>query len=546
MSEFNYPKVEQNDKWKIKLFDHQLTAIHFLEEKERTRSFTYQNEVIESNICIFADPTGYGKTLSVCGLLSRDKFNWDIDIPYHKKVVTNSVGGHMSITITKHYKFNKIKTSLLLVNQSIIKQWEKELNLLGVKYMVIDKRKLADEVDVTKYKLIITIPSMYNRLLSRYKDVYWKRFIFDEPININVPSMIEIKANFYLLITATPNQLRNVNSSRYHMLRNVFNWYIDQRLYYNLIVKNDLDYVKSSYVFPETKYITHKCYQPLYNMYRSYIDTETSTMISAGNILGAIRRLGGNETSNIFDLIKQKINYKIEQRKSFIRLAEMNNNTSMVESHNKELERLEKQMSEIKEKFTQRLQDNCSICLDKLEKPVLITCCQNIMCGGCILEWTKEHKSCPLCRTTATPESLIYIKKKNESPPRSSHNAYKPKTKPETIVDIIHNNKEGKFIIFSNYNETFANIHRILQTNHISYKELKGQTSSRNKIIDSFKSGEIKVLFLNSKNNGAGINLQEATDIILYHALCDDLQTQVVGRANRIGRKCDLYVHQLI
>ena len=34
--------------------------------------------------------------------------------------------------------------------------------------------------------------------------------------------------------------------------------------------------------------------------------------------------------------------------------------------------------------------------------------------------------------------------------------------------------------------------------------------------------------FLNSKNNGAGINLQEATDIILYHELTDELKTQVI------------------
>jgi SNF2 family DNA or RNA helicase len=101
-------------------------------------------------------------------------------------------------------------------------------------------------------------------------------------------------------------------------------------------------------------------------------------------------------------------------------------------------------------------------------------------------------------------------------------------------------------MIFSNYNETFANIHQILGTNSISYRELKGQTTTRNKVLEKFKKGGIKVLFLNSKNNGAGINLQEATDIILYHRLSGDLETQVVGRANRIGRKNNLFVHQLI
>ena len=182
--------------------------------------------------------------------------------------------------------------------------------------------------------------------------------------------------------------------------------------------------------------------------------------------------------------------------------------------------------------------------MGKLEKPVLITCCQNIMCGSCILEWKKTQSSCPLCRSHMTADCLTYIKKKHESPSHEK-TCSRRKTKPETIMDIINNNKSGKFIVFSNYSESFPHIHRVLQENNVSFKELQGQTGTRNKTIKQFKQGNIRVMFLNSKNNGAGINLQEATDIILYHQLDKDLETQVVGRANRIGRKQELFVHQL-
>ena len=142
-------------------------------------------------------------------------------------------------------------------------------------------------------------------------------------------------------------------------------------------------------------------------------------------------------------------------------------------------------------------------------------------------------------------KNLVYIKTKHESPTVEMKKE-RELTKPETISKIIRNNKDGKFIIFSNYSETFNHIHSALNDNNIKYKELKGQTSTRAKVIDQFKTGKIKVLFLNSKNNGAGINLQEATDIILYHEMSDDLKTQVIGRANRIGRTQSLYVHQLL
>ena len=64
--------------------------------------------------------------------------------------------------------------------------------------------------------------------------------------------------------------------------------------------------------------------------------------------------------------------------------------------------------------------------------------------------------------------------------------------------------------------------------------------------ITSFKNGKIQVIFLNSKNNGAGINLQEATDIILYHEMNENIIKQIIGRANRIGRTDKLFVHHLI
>ena len=79
----------------------------------------------------------------------------------------------------------------------------------------------------------------------------------------------------------------------------------------------------------------------------------------------------------------------------------------------------------------------------------------------------------------------------------------------------------------------------------LKYIEIKGHITTRTKNINKFKTGDINVLFLNSKNNGAGINLQQATDIILYHQMSNDTTKQILGRANRIGREKELNVHYL-
>ena len=61
-----------------------------------------------------------------------------------------------------------------------------------------------------------------------------------------------------------------------------------------------------------------------------------------------------------------------------------------------------------------------------------------------------------------------------------------------------------------------------------------------------FKRGEMMVLFLTSIHDSAGMNLQESTDVILYHPTSEDLETQIIGRAYRVGRNIPLHVHHLV
>ena len=88
------------------------------------------------------------------------------------------------------------------------------------------------------------------------------------------------------------------------------------------------------------------------------------------------------------------------------------------------------------------------------------------------------------------------------------------KTKLEMVIDIITGKPEGKFLIYSAYDETFKPICNILRENKITFVMLKGNHNSKQAILNDYKQGDIKVIFLNSNSNSAGLNLQETTDII--------------------------------
>ena len=172
--------------------------------------------------------------------------------------------------------------------------------------------------------------------------------------------------------------------------------------------------------------------------------------------------------------------------------------------------------------------------------------CQNIFCGECLLKWLKTKPSCPLCRDNIQSNELVYINT-NKSEQKSSKilERKQPKTKIDTVINLIKGKENGKFIIFSAWDQTFSPIRSQLENHNISFIEVKGCVEQRKKNIDNFNFGNINVIFLNSRYNGSGINLQESTDIIVYHKMNELTLNQIIGRANRLGRIEPLYVHHL-
>ena len=551
MSEF--PKVEQPKGMKIELFPHQLTAIHLMEERE-SKHIIYLHEDsnythgINTKISIFADIVGYGKTFSIIGLIVRDKMKWDTSIEYEQSSLEMSdIGGRGILRDVKKSsnKYCKVNTTIIVVNNSLINQWHNELKKTELKVKVVKKSKEISE-SFTDHDIVLVSSKMYNKFVNEWSGIAWKRFIFDEPQSTVISSMKTVCAGHYWLISATPLSLyHRYNSSSNHFLYSIFNSRLEYDIFKSLLIKNDDDYVRRSYKLPEVKYIYHECYQPVYNMVNGYVDNTTLSLISAGDISGAIERLGGNETSNIVDLVKTKKQNRIDQIKLWLSQYPTHRH---VDKWNQEINKLEREILELKEKFEEKLRSTCPICMDELEQPIMVPCCQNMFCGKCFFEWRKNNHTCALCREHIVDNRLIHITKEEEDKHKDEHEPIERKfTKPETVVKIIENNKNGKFILFSDYDISFDKVKNIMKNTNISYAELKGHSTTINKRITEFKNGKLQVLYLNSNYNGAGINLQEATDIIFYHTYTNDNVTkQIIGRANRIGRKGDLFVHTLI
>lgn len=536
MSYEHIQKVSQPQKLKAKLFPHQLASIYKMEEMEREKIINYDNKTIQTKLGINTDKTGYGKTLTVVGLLLRDKMEWDMETPYITESINTECGG---LTIKREIeRYDKFNSTLILVPPSIVKQWEGELGKSNLTYKSLTTKKIVDNVSINDYDVILTVPSVYNYILLNYSKYAWKRFVFDEPGNIRVSNMKSVVAGFTWLLTATPQAIVSTHQNcKHNFIKDIIssNWICFEEEFEKFIVKNSEDFLQASFSMPSTIHINYECHEPILKAVSSMVNSKIKNMIAANNIEGAIRELGGKSNNLITELKNSKEKYKIHLEKQIEYYTNVSPDNKKLSNLNSKLEIACENLKQLEQTDWASMQ-TCSICLDKVSNPVMENNCNNIFCGSCMLKWLSSKDSCPMCRSNVSVNNLVYTTKDNQ--PISPH-----MSKNEKILSLIQTDK--KYLIFSAYDETFINLGKLFRTHSIKYTFLKGNINKRDNAINDYKVGDTNVIFLNTNYNGAGINLQETTDIIIYHELQNTTLNQIIGRANRIGRVIPLTVHYL-
>lgn len=124
-------------------------------------------------------------------------------------------------------------------------------------------------------------------------------------------------------------------------------------------------------------------------------------------------------------------------------------------------------------------------------------------------------------------------------------------SKVEALKLIIDNlsAKEDKLIVFSQYVETLKQISEEIN-GKIAHEIYHGGLSedARNSMITRFKEEEgPKVLLMSLKAGGVGLNIQEASSIVLFDRWWNPaVEEQAINRAHRFGRESVLQVFRFI
>lgn len=549
----SYARVDQPADLTITLFPHQRVTVHNMEELERLRKIKKDDTtVFLSDFGILGDIPGYGKSFSVVSLILRDRMPWDIKKSNERADI---VTYNSCLKVLSRVRKTRVRANLLVVSPTLVEQWKEYFGFVKPGVLQIKEvthAKDIENIDPDQWDVILCSSSRYNELVGHVGNhVVWKRFIFDEAGSTHITGMRTVHAGFVWFVTATYDQLMRCVGNGQHYMKNFFaNINYDILPYF--VIRNEAEFVRHSFKMPDVHHIRHVCLNPrVLNVLSNFIDYETRLMIGAGDIRGAISRLGGGLTSesNLFEIVTKRQKEKLAQAKFSFEFWTNRANAREMEHWDKKVKEIEKTITELEEKYKNVLSEDCTICYSTISDPVLLPCCQNIFCGGCIMKWFETTKTCPMCRSIVPIKEIVYIKSGKSSgdeKEEKKEDVKTPLSKPKTVMEILSGNENKKFLIFSMFDESFSIIRRELEEHKMDYVEISGSKATRDAKLKRFKEGRVNIVFLNSRFNGAGINLEMATDIILYHEMPSSIEEQVIGRALRIGRKGDVTVHHLV
>lgn len=566
--------------------------------------------IMNTNTAILADKVGSGKTHIIYGLLSS------CTRPKPKDYILCGLN-HLSIRVLDDV--NPVKTSLIVLPHNIVDQWtnlgkrtklsimtfsvETDFDIFfdideiptghpdtklpasfynkftdyGTEKVIVHRfrgkytRKILNMERVNKTlettRIFLLNINRYTTFSKIFHNIKWSRLIIDEIVSIGIPRNFIEFGSFNWFITATPKSVMGGSSYRY-----LWSLYGERASMIPLfIVKNNDEFVEKSQSLPDPYvFIIVTKLQAGINAIKDLIPTDILTMINAGNMQGAIKKLNCDVDTgdNIFEVLTSTLNTTLHNKKKELEYTKgvIITNEKNKQDHEAKIQKLiqtiktlKYKVNQVKDRINSIREECCFICADSFKNPTIVECCNNIFCLNCLMmALNKSSNKCPYCRTVIKSKMYHIIsddveakkpqkKNDNETHVDKQFITYEKAYVLEILLKHIAKiEKTPRIMIFSDFIKTFDNLVNIFANINLQYDRLSGTPSHISKTIERYNAGEINIIMTESKNYGSGLNLQSTDYLILYHRMSEDLETQVIGRAQRFGREKKLRVFYLV
>ena len=451
--------------------------------------------------------------------------------------------------------FNSKGANIIVVPHNIYGQWigaiDKFLGKLLRYNCLIDYKEInqlyTDSSILYNYDIIITTPIMYDVLAATVNSLnaYVRRVFFDEADSMKNLLVNAINSSMTWFISASISSVFDPVSLKAKIGK--------YELYLPSLLTNECwsesEFIDSNIKLPPPHIEKLICKD-------FYIDLMLSNILDSDQI----KYINAHDYSNI----RQECNNSIiKSNRELVRyLYEYSN--KMISDANAVLKDLERNRVDApdtraktlrkKQIYTQRMDaikfltrkyNICIQCFSHIENETKIlnkSPCGDFICDNC---WEAKPTVCMGCNKIHLLDTWVT---ENFS-------------STQTVKDFLSKSKLDKFVVLDSILEAcgkkiiiyseFRGLNNYLKNYSIDYKikieELNGGNIKEiDRILVSFRDDpDVKILLIDNAYFGVGLNIEYTTDMIFFHNVEDKLKTQLVGRAQRFGRKSTLNIWEI-
>jgi SNF2 family DNA or RNA helicase len=325
------------------------------------------------------------------------------------------------------------------------------------------------------------------------------------------------------------------------------------------ILRNSADWIDTSLARPVIMHEQILCKAPAnLRILQGHISAAAMEALHAGDVTGAMTAIGLKATSkeSLVERVTASIRGELiaaEKLLEFKRGMEYSSPAAKVQGIEKaeaKVAKIKTQLTALEERVASAATELCPICYDTPNSATLTPCCRNTFCLACICECLTKRAACPLCRQPiASPKELMVIGNGPNETIGCSGEAVEegPPTKGAALMRLLAAAEPNdRFLVFSAHEASFKGLRDMLEARGVRCELLSGTGARVEKLRKQFREGKVQVLCMNARHVGAGINLEAATHVVLYHRMNMELEKQVVGRAVRFERAAELRVIHLV
>lgn len=596
------PRIEtQPDYIRQPLFIHQKTLLAAALDLEKSKVTGIQcstEALLYSNFGVLADRVGSGKSLVALSIIKQ---------PIAATNEIHTAHRRTNLALVKHHNPGQhrrhVKAALFIVPHSLMGQWEEYVTRDTTLDVIFCKRK-KEAYDATICEFLDSVDAVFisSTMFKEFNEtvklekLHWSRIFIDEADSIMVQMPDVMSANFIWLITASflniafpsgislnidsplnlfvdsyPQDLydkvKSVSGNNLRVagaytnalfVKNIIgitDCLKNEELNSWLVVKRNSDeFIDMSFKMPEIVHHQLICRSTTnIRILDALIPNDVMEMLHAGDTKGALQALGVKDETptSIIDSLTRTLRRELEQQNLRLEFYKTQDYSSegakqkSLEAQQLKIVSLESRIDTIEQRMQNFANTNCPICYSDVETPSMTPCCKNLFCFVCLCESLKRQNVCPLCRADIASINEIHVIN-SDANSIQQEKPNQPKTKIEEFINFVEQNPTAKILLFSGYDATFFQLTSELIHRNISHSAINGSTARVQKIINEFSSGNFRVLLLNSRHVGSGLNIVSATDVFLFHKMNSEMEKQIIGRAYRMGRTATLNVHHLL